>query len=130
MTTKIYQTPHNREQEDDISFLTPSVPFLLFIALLLMWFFVPMLLNRIDATIGNVDQSIWLLVLLSMISFLMVCGLCWWLLQQFWLVLQLPPIEQMVSQFNSLLLWQQLSFYYASFALLLVAALGCLIAIC
>jgi len=48
---------------------------LLFLCLLLLWFFAPLLLQRIDQTVGNVDQSIWLLIILSLISFLLICGL-------------------------------------------------------
>ena len=105
-------------------------PVMLFIFLLVLWCFAPGWLRRIDETAGSVDQSIWLLVLLSMISFLLVCTLSWWLLQHFWSVLGLPTIHHMVSQFNSIPLCYQLSFYLASFALLLLAALGCLMAIC
>ncbi|WP_442591914.1 hypothetical protein ACSBL2_11870 [Pedobacter sp. AW31-3R] len=127
---KFFNLPDERVRREDTPIFKPSVPVLLFIFLLLTWCFLPQWLHRIDETAGNIDQSIWLLILLSLITFLLICGLCWWLMQQFWLVLQLPPIEMMVSQFKVLPIWQQLSFYYASFALFLAAALGCLIAIC
>jgi hypothetical protein len=103
---------------------------LLFLFLLFVWCFAPPLLRGIDETAGNIDQSIWLLILLSLISFLLVAGLCWWLLQRFWSMSGLPSFTKMVSQFNNLALWQQLSFYWASFALLLLAASVCLSAIC
>ena len=103
---------------------------LLFPFLLFLWCFAPPWLRLFDETAGNIDQSIWLLVLLSLISFLLVAGLCWWLLQQIWKMIGLPSLSDMVSQFNTLLLWQQLSFYWASFALLLLAASVCLSAIC
>ena len=108
----------------------PSEPLLLFICLLLIWCFAPLLLHQLDQTVGNVDQSVWLLVLLSMISFLLMCAVSWWLVKQFWLAMGLPHINTMVSQFKKLALWQQLSFLWASFALLLLAAVGCLVAIC
>lgn len=131
MNTKMIKLPGLWEQVSSAIFrYKPSVPVLLFILLLLMWFFLPGLLHQIDETAGNVDQSIWLLVVLSLIGFLLICGLCWQLLQHVWMAMELPPIELMVSQFNLLPLWQQLSFYYASFALLLLAALGCMNAIC
>jgi hypothetical protein len=41
----------------------------------------------------------------------------------------LPTLGYMVSQFKQLLLWQQLGFYWASFALLLWAAVGVLSAV-
>lgn len=103
---------------------------LLFLFLLFLWCFAPPWLRVFDETAGNIDQSIWLLVLLSLISFLLVVGLCWWLLQRVWQLIGLPLFSDMVSQFNTLLLWQQLSFYWASFALLLLAASVCLAAIC
>lgn len=102
----------------------------LFLFLLLLWCFAPPLLHSIDETAGTIDQSIWLLILLSLISFLLVTSLCWWLLQRFWSTLGLPLLSDMVSQFKTLPSWQQLGFYWASFALLLVAASVCLSAIC
>ena len=105
-------------------------PLLLFTFLLLLWAFGPYWLNGVDGSAGNVNQGIWLLVILSMISFLMICALSWWLLQRFWLQLELPAIELMVSQFKKLELWQQLGFIWASFAALLFSAALCLNAIC
>ncbi|MBB5439649.1 hypothetical protein HDC92_003345 [Pedobacter sp. AK017] len=63
-----------------------------------------------DPMAGYIDQSIWLLVLFSMICFMLVTGLCWWLLQRFWLSLGLPALGDMIEQFNSLVLWQKLVF--------------------
>jgi hypothetical protein len=105
-------------------------PVYLFILLLLIWCLAPIGLYQLDPTIGNIDQNIWLLVVLGMISFLLLLALCWWLLQLFWKAMQLPTLKSMVSQFNTLELWQQLSFYWASFAMLLLAASGCLCAVC
>lgn len=97
--------------------------------LLLLWPLVRQLLMHSDPMAGYIDQSIWLLVLFSMICFMLVTGLCWWLLQRFWLSLGLPALGDMVEQFNSLVLWQKLGFYWASFGLLLLAAVGALAAI-
>lgn len=79
---------------------------------------------------GSLDQNIWLLIILAMICFLTITGVCWWLLQRFWLALELPDFNQMVSQFNSLHPWQQLVFFLSCFALLLLTAVGSLVAIC
>ncbi|MDO7744093.1 MAG: hypothetical protein MUP99_09975, partial [Pedobacter sp.] len=87
-------------------------------------------LHHIDETAAGVDQSIWLLIILSLYTFQLISALCWWLLQRFWLSAGLPPLKIMVSQFDTLSLWQQLGFYLASFSLLLVAASVCLNAIC
>ena len=105
-------------------------PVLLFITLILLWILSPLWLRQIDATTAGIDQSIWLLIILSLTAFLLISAMCWWLLQLFWLMAGLTPLKIMVSQFHTLSLWQQLSFYLASFSLLLVVASVCLSAIC
>jgi hypothetical protein len=110
--------------------LKKAEPLLLFLIFLTVWAFAPGWLRMADETVGNVDQSIWLLVLLSLICFLLIFALCWWLVQRFWVLAGLPPFLLMVSQFNTLQLWQQLSFYWLSFVTLLLAAMGSLMAIC
>ena len=112
------------------TFIQSLDTFAVFMLLLATWFFAPGWLRQVDGTVGSVDQSIWLLVVLSLISFMLITALCWWLLKRFWLVSGLPPIGTMVLQFNTLQLWQQLGLYLLSFALLLLAALGSLVAIC
>ncbi|WP_316817982.1 hypothetical protein [Pedobacter nyackensis] len=92
--------------------------------LLLLWPVVQRLVINGDPTIGVIDPNIWLLLLLSLISFLLITGLCWWLLQRLWTSLGLPVLGNMVSQFKTLESWQQLSFFWASFALLLLTVLG------
>jgi hypothetical protein len=104
-------------------------PTLLLLSLMAIWFIPPAWLHRIDPTVATIDQSIWLMVILSLITFLLIIALCWWLLNLHWRLLGLPPISLMVSHFNLFTLCQQLVFYFISFALLLLAALGCLIAI-
>jgi hypothetical protein len=103
--------------------------YLLFGLLLLLWPLLQHLLMGSDPTVGYVDPNIWLLILLSLICFLLVTGLCWWLLQQFWMSLGLPALGSMVLQFKELTLWQRIGFYWASFGLLLLAAVGVLTAI-
>jgi len=100
--------------------------FLFFGFLLLIWFTAPKIMQFEDSNTGYIDPSIWLLVLLALISFLILLPLCWWLLQRFWMVIGLPALGLMVSQFKLLKLWQQLGFYFACFALLLLTGLGCL----
>ena len=97
--------------------------------LLALWGVSPELVRLVDSTAGYVDQSIWLLVVLSLISFMMVVGLCWWLLQRFWTSMGLPRIGRMVMGFKDLEVWVQLGFYLACFALLVFAAVGCLAAV-
>jgi len=103
---------------------------MLFVVLALLWSLAQNIVLSIDPTSGYVDRSILILVLLALICFMGMIGLCWWLLNRFWLAWGLPGLGGMVLQFNSLLLWQQLGFYFASFALLLLAGVGCLVAIC
>lgn len=105
-------------------------PLGLFMLLLVLWFLMPAWLTSIDETTGSVDQGIWLLILLSLLCFLLILGLCWWLLQNAWLQLGLPSIQKMVSHFNLLDSWQQLLFYWGSFFSLLLAASIIISAIC
>jgi len=114
-----------------IKSLLKSLPiFAVFLLLLVTWFFAPGWLRHIDGTAGSIDQSIWLLVVLSLISFMLITALCWWLLQRFWLMSGLPPVEKMVLHFNTLETWQQIGLYWLSFVSLLLAAMGSLVAIC
>ncbi|EDM38896.1 hypothetical protein PBAL39_22525 [Pedobacter sp. BAL39] len=110
--------------------LTKAEPLLLFLILLLLWCCAPGFLRKADVAAGSIDQSIWLLILLSIMAFLLILGLCWWIFQRFVLAVALPSVEYMVSQFNLLKTWQQYVFYFASFSLLLLSSLLCLIAIC
>lgn len=102
---------------------------LLFVILVLMWPMVQQLLHGADVTVGYVDPSILVLIVLSLICFLGLIGLCWWLMQRFLLVYELPGIGGLVSRFDELVLWQQLRFYLGLFALLLLSAVGCLAAV-
>ena len=114
----------------DTSYLLKvAEPLLLFGLLLLLWWRLPAILQNVDGTTGSIDQSIWLLIVLGLISFLLITAMCWWLLRYSWQSLGLPGIDTMVSQFNTLELWQQLSFFWASLALLQAAAICSLSAI-
>jgi hypothetical protein len=103
---------------------------MLFGLLLLLWISGNHWMQILYPLSGSLDQNIWLLIILSMICFLAITGLCWWLLHRFWLSMDLPAFSQMVLQFKSLQLWQQLGFYLFCFALLLFTAVGSLVAIC
>jgi hypothetical protein len=105
-------------------------PWMVFLLLLSIWFIPSAIIHRIDPTAVAPDQSQWLMIILSLITFLMITALCWWLLERQWRLMGLPPISQLVLHFNLFTLCQQLAFYFFSFALVLLAALGCLIAIC
>jgi hypothetical protein len=102
---------------------------LLFYTLLVIWVIGPHVLQYYDPTASSIDQSIWLLVVLAMLCFMLLLSLCWWIFKNVWKVIGLPDLHMMVSQFNLLSPWQQLSFFWASFALVLLAALGSLSAV-
>jgi len=106
------------------------VGYLVFGGLLLLWLLLPGAIRQFDPASGGVDPAIWLLILLSLLAFFMLTAWCWWLLRRFWETLGLPRIELMVLHFKSLELWQQLGFYWLSFALLLLVSVMCLAAIC
>ena len=103
---------------------------LLICSILLLWQVLPSVIYGLDSTAGNIDPSIWLLILLGLITFLLLSTLSWILLKWFWTSLGLPRLSTLFTLFRSLELWQQLSFLWASFALLLLAGAMCLIAIC
>jgi hypothetical protein len=98
--------------------------------LLLSWYVAPHLFALPQGNSEEIVTSIGLMVLLALISFLLIIALCWWLLQRFWINMGLPRLGEMVSQFYSLTLWEQLKFALCLFALFLVAGIGALIAIC
>ena len=110
--------------------LLPLEAVLLFGLLLSLWVLGNRWMQNNIPLSGTIDPNIWLLILLSLICFVALTGFCGLLLQRVWHSLGLPAPSTLVSQFNTLAPWQQLGFYYFSFALLLLSAIGCLIAIC
>jgi hypothetical protein len=104
-------------------------PYLLTVIVCLLWYTAPVLFELPAGNSKEIATSIGLMLLLALISFLLVLGLCWWLLHRFWTVIGLPGLGCIVLEFKSLQLWQQLSFWLASFALLLLAATGALMAV-
>ncbi|NTE05544.1 hypothetical protein G6M26_25695 [Agrobacterium tumefaciens] len=96
---------------------------------LFAWQFLPLFLKNINPTIGLLDEGIWQLLLFSIITFLVLLCCCVFLFGVFWRWLNLPGIGRMVLQFKNLQLWEQFAFYWASFALLFVGSLCCLIAV-
>jgi hypothetical protein len=108
---------------------TKYTGYLLTVVLLLLWPVAQRIVTSGDESIGVIDPNIWMLILLSLICFMTVIGLCWWVLWRVWLSLGLPDMGSIVSQFKALESWQQLTFFLASFALLLLTVLGVLSAI-
>ena len=103
--------------------------YLIGVILILSWITVQRVIQSGDVSVGVIDPSIWMLVLLSLICFVAVTGISFWILKRFVVVMGLPTVGNLIVQFKTLELWQQLSFYWASFALLLLAGVGSLSAI-
>jgi len=110
----------------------PEIPgvWLVLGLLVLLWPLAQGIVRSSDELAGGVDPNIYLYMMLSVMCFLGLLGMCWWLLACFWAAFGLPAVNGLVVHFKAMELWQQLSFYFVSFALLLLAAVGCLIAIC
>ena len=104
-------------------------PYLIGLVLLLVWFTAQKVMVFTDATAGQIDQSIWLLVLLAIISFLLMLGLCWWLLKRILMYMGFPRLDELFMEFNGLDIWEKLKFVLGLFALLLLAAIGALIGV-
>jgi hypothetical protein len=83
-----------------------------------------------DLSMGYIDPSIWLLILTGMICFLLMIGLSAWVLLRLWAIVGLPAPHKIILQFNYLESCQKLKFLLAAYALLLLAGVGCLVAIC
>lgn len=109
-------------------FLQPLLQFIL--PLLLLWWLAPSWIYHLDPTAAIPDAGLLLIILIGIITFLILVWLAGYLLNLTVSKLGLPSIQSMVLQFNQLALWHQFVCYWASFALLLLAAIGSLIAIC
>nr|WP_068893084.1 hypothetical protein [Pedobacter panaciterrae] len=103
----------------------------LLIIMVLLWPFAQQMVFSFDETAGYIDPgNMVLLVLMSLITFVVIVVLSGWILKRFLAAQNLPGVGIMVLQFKKLELWQQLGFYWASFALLLLAAAMSVMAIC
>ena len=101
----------------------------LLIALLLLWPLAQRFIAYQDPSAGAMDPNIWLLLLFSLICFLLLLGLCLWLLQLLLRSAGLSNLFQILSQLKNQSPWQQIQCYLASFIALLLAAVGVLSAI-
>ncbi|MBB5441207.1 hypothetical protein HDC92_004914 [Pedobacter sp. AK017] len=96
--------------------------------LLVLWAGVTLFFSSPEMSAG-INQSIPLLVVLGLITYLLLLEMSWWLFNRFLIRMGYPPIDAMVLHFKELQQWQQLSFVWASYALLLLAGTTCLAAI-
>lgn len=103
---------------------------ILLLLCLLFYHSLPLWIYAVDPTAALPDAGIWSLILLAILVFLLLLLLSGYLFKTSLNWLGLPEFNKMILQFNTLTLWQQYVCYWASFALLLLAATGCLIAIC
>ncbi|MBB6237537.1 hypothetical protein HDC90_002159 [Pedobacter sp. AK013] len=94
--------------------------------LILGWLTLPNLLKTFEPTAALLDAGIWQLLLLGILCYMALLQIAWWLLYRFWLGLGLLKLTDMVLQFKQLNSWQQLRFFWASFALLFLAGIACL----
>ena len=104
-------------------------PLLMLIILVLAWPIIQTLFFSQDQSIGYLDPSIVILIILSFICFITIVGLCGWLFNIAIKAAGMPEFKFIISQFNTISVWQQLGFYYAFYALLLLAGVGCLVAV-
>nr|WP_294899567.1 hypothetical protein [uncultured Pedobacter sp.] len=103
---------------------------LILLILFLVYRSLPLWIYRLDPTAALPDAGVGALVLLSILVFFLLLILSAYLFKITIKWLSLPAFSWMVSQFNTLTLWQQYVLYWASFALLLLAGIGCLSALC
>ncbi|WP_084237600.1 hypothetical protein [Pedobacter africanus] len=100
----------------------------LFVLLMLIWGGITSFLDNPEMTTG-INQSVPLMVVLSLVTFLLLLELSWWLFIRFWLRMGLPGMDRMVLHFEDLQVWQKLAFLWASFCLVLLVGLGCVVAV-
>ncbi|WP_051666140.1 hypothetical protein [Pedobacter sp. R20-19] len=106
----------------------PEIAFVSFLAIL-TWNTLARVLLHFDSTTALPDPGIWQMVYLSALLFIGWLLLAWYLIHYFWHRLGLVSLIHLISHFNTLALWQQLGFYWASFALFLLAGIACLAAV-
>lgn len=100
----------------------------LLVVLVVLWGVVTRFWSSPEMTTG-INESVPLMVVLALISFLILLELVWWLLNRFWKRVGLPGIEVLVIYYRRMEEWQQVMFFWGSFALLLLAGVGCLAAV-
>ncbi|RYD92569.1 MAG: hypothetical protein EOP54_20610 [Sphingobacteriales bacterium] len=108
-------------------FLVKSM--ILAVLLAVGWYILPLILTIVDWQVGLLDPGVWQLLLFSIITFTVMLALCILLFKWCLSASGFPAFQTLVSQFKNLALWQQFVCYWASFALLLLAALLSLLAI-
>lgn len=100
----------------------------LVMVLMMLWSVVTHFFSSEEFSAG-INKSVPIMIVIGLITFLILLYLSWWLLERFWERVGLPGIGTMVVQYKEMLIWQQLGFYWLSFALVLLAGLGCLAAV-
>jgi len=97
----------------------------LMLALMVLWGIITNLFSSPEMSTG-INQSVPIMIVIALITFLILLYLCWWLLERAWQRVGLPGVRVMVLQLRKMSVCEQLGFYWLSFALLLLVGLGCL----
>jgi len=96
--------------------------------LLLLWVTVTLWFSSPEMSAG-INQSVPLMVVLGLITYLLLIEISVWLLNRFLLRMGCPPIAEILLKLKELAEWQQLIFLWACYALVLLAGAICLSAI-
>jgi hypothetical protein len=99
---------------------------MLAIILVLGWLLLPKVLRTFEPTAALLDAGIWQLLLLGLLCYVALLEISWRLLSSFWQRFGLINLTEMLVHFKDLTPWQQLGFFWASFALLFWAGIACL----
>ena len=78
----------------------------LMIVLMLLWSAVTNLFSSPEFSAG-INQSVPIMIVISLITFLILLYLSWWLLERLWERIGLPGIGNMVLHFKKIRIWQQ-----------------------
>lgn len=93
--------------------------------LLVLWVMISLFFSSPEMTAG-INQTIPLLVVIGLITYLILLETSLWLFNRFLERMGYPSIQEMVLQFKQLEEWQQLIFLWASYALVLLAGMACI----
>jgi hypothetical protein len=96
--------------------------------LLVIWVIISLLFSSPELSSG-INQSVPLMVVLALITYLILMEMSLWLLNSFLIRMGCPPIDKIVLKFKDLEEWKQLIFLWACYALVLLAGAVCLAAI-
>lgn len=97
---------------------------------MIAWLAMPYVLDALQIAAGFVDLGMLHVVLLGFCCWLLAVAAAYLMLRFLLLHTGLPAINEIITHFKLLNLWEQYLMYLACYALLLCSAIGALIAIC